>query len=143
MRHVGRCGGASSAPPLDRGFEESIGNSAPATRGVSVTLPQLQKLWRSPRSHHAAITFRHGRDNRLYEFAAERRLAVMCRWIEVGVSRSYEIVSAGGTSGTSYQRLLAFTTAGQKAPAVLLAALMARYQVARPARVARRVASRA
>lgn len=33
------------------------------------------------------------------------------------ISRSFTIVSSGGTMGTHYQRLLAFTIAGRKAPA--------------------------
>jgi hypothetical protein len=67
----------------------------------------------------------------------------MRRWAgEAGVLRSYEIVSAGGTNGTSYQRLLAFTTMRRKAPDVLIAALVARYQVPRILRVRRVVIQR-
>ncbi|HEU4733068.1 MAG TPA: hypothetical protein VFT22_34480 [Kofleriaceae bacterium] len=47
------------------------------------------------------------------------------------MTRSYEIVSAQGTQGTSCQRLLVFTTAGRKAPPSLLRALLASYPIAR------------
>jgi hypothetical protein len=52
----------------------------------------------------------------------------------VGVLRSYEIVSTRGTRGNLYQRLLAFTTARRKAPAVLLDAVLKRYGVGRRVR---------
>lgn len=46
---------------------------------------------------------------------------------DVAVERSYQIVSPGGTDGTVFQRLLVFTTARRRAPAVILERLLARY----------------
>ena len=46
----------------------------------------------------------------------------------LGVVRCYRIVSACGTAGTMGQRMLVFTTARRGAPAVLVAAMVARYR---------------
>ncbi|HET7503439.1 MAG TPA: hypothetical protein VFK02_20600 [Kofleriaceae bacterium] len=56
------------------------------------------------------------------------------------MTRSYEIVSARGTKGTSCQRLLLFTTTGRKAPPGMLSALLASYPIARRLRRGGRVA---
>jgi hypothetical protein len=70
--------------------------------------------------------------DRVSGFAASVASQVMQRWVvKDGVARSYEIISCRGTLGTAGQRLLVFTTAGRKAPAVLLDALLSHHPVVR------------